>query len=106
MFKNAKIKIFTTEETRVKGKPVVTDKVIKESYWSTIQDLFGTELYESMKIGLENTIVFKIRYYKDLDRLLDGKQYFVKWNELTYKIYKADFGRDYKRYIYLKSVLK
>ena len=48
----------------------------------------------------------KIRYCKDLDCLLDGKQYFVKWNELTYKIYKADFGRDYKKYIYLKSVLK
>lgn len=101
---NERINITKTKETRIDGKPIQKDEEFY-SCWAEVNDLYGKELYEAINIKLENTIVFKIRWCKLLEQLRSKAEYKVKFKENIYKIYNADFGKDYKKYVLLKCNL-
>lgn len=101
---NERINITKTKETRIDGKPIQKDEEFY-SCWAEVNDLYGKELYEAINIKLENTIVFKIRWCKLLEQLRSKTEYKVKFKENIYKIYNADFGKDYKKYVLLKCNL-
>ena len=96
-----RIKIITTTETRVNGKPVKREFEFYKC-WAGILDLIGNELYKSYEIGIEEAIIFKIRYCKLLEKLRNYKNFYVIWNDTKYQIYQADFMGNSKKYIKLK----
>lgn len=99
-----RINITVTTETRVNGKPIITD-VPFYSCWCEVLQLYGNELYQAINIKLENTIIFKVRYCKLLEQLQDKKEYKVEFKGNIYKIYYVDFAKDYKKYVLLKCNL-
>ena len=101
---SAKIEIKKVIETRVNGKPIKSDEYFYRCCYE-LQQLYGSELYEAINIKLENTLVFKVRYCKLLERLQDKVEYIVIYNNKTYKLYYADFAKYYKKHVLLKCNL-
>ena len=96
------IKITKKEETRVNGRPVFEDVVFRECI-AEIQDLYGDELYQAMQTSMQNTIVFKVRYCKDMDLLRTHKQdYRVIYQDIEYNIYQVDYAKYNKKYVLIK----
>lgn len=104
MSNNAKILIKKCNETRVKGKPIFSD-IDFYNPWCEIQQLYGNELYQAINIGLENTLIFKVRYCKLLEELFDKDKFTVIFNNRKYSIYATDFAKEYKKYVYIKCKL-
>lgn len=104
MSKSEKINITVITENRVDGKPIKSSEPFY-SCWAEILQLYGTELYQAINIKLENTIMFKIRYCKLLEQLEDKKEFKVEFKGHTYKLYYADFSKEYKKYVFLKCNL-
>ena len=99
-----RIEIKKVVETRVNGKPVYEDDPF-HNCWCEIQQLYGKELYEAINIKLENTLIFKVRYCKLLEKLQEKAKYKVIFNGHTYELYYADFAKEYKKYVLLKCNL-
>ena len=96
------IKITKKEETRVNGKPIFTDTIFRECM-AEIQDLYGNELYQALQTEMQNTIVFKVRYCKEMDLLRTHKQdYRVIYQGVEYNIYQVDYGKYAKKYVLIK----
>lgn len=70
--------------------------------WAKVLDLFGAELYNAINIKLENTIVFKIRYFYLLEELREKNNFVIYFQGHKYEIYQPDFMAYNKRYIKLK----
>ena len=100
------IKITKKEETRVDGRPVFEDVVIRECV-ADIQDLYGIELYQAMQTELQDTVIFKIRYCRDMEKLRTNKQdYRVIYNGIIYNIYQVDVAKYPRRDVVIKCQIK
>lgn len=104
MSNSTKIQITKEVTTRTEGKPTITNENFY-SPWAEIEQLYGTELYQAINIKLENTMVFKVRYCKLLEQLLNKETYKVIYNNNTYNLYYSDFSKYPKQYVLLKCNL-
>ncbi len=76
---NNRITIQKRTTTKVKGIPTdVWDTFY--SCWTSINSLYGTELYKSLEVQLENILNFTVRYTKTLEAL-NTKEYRVIWGK-------------------------
>lgn len=70
--------------------------------WSKIRQLYGAELYQSIQINFENTIVFEVRYCKKIEELINKKNFVIDFKEKEYEIYQVDFMNYNKKYVKIK----
>lgn len=58
--------------------------------WCDVQDLATNEKYTALQIGLENTIVFKVRNCKKIEEIrLNLKEFYAEYKGTEFKIYSA-----------------
>lgn len=58
--------------------------------WCEVQSLGTTEKYSALQIGLENTIVFKVRNCKKMEEIrLNLKEFYAEYKGTEFKIYDA-----------------
>lgn len=58
--------------------------------WCDVQDLATNEKYSALQIGLENTIVFKVRNCKKIEEIrLNLKEFYAEYKGTEFKIYSA-----------------
>lgn len=58
--------------------------------WCDVQDLATSEKYNALQIGLENTIVFKVRNCKKVEEIrLNLKEFYAEYKGTEFKIYDA-----------------
>lgn len=96
-------KITIEKRTIVKEKGVPTEK------WDTfftcrcsINSLYGTELYKSLEVQLENVLSFTVRYTKTLE-VLNTKEYRVIWGSRIFNIIATDYFEFNKEKITIKA---
>lgn len=75
--------------------------------WSTINNLYGRELYDAYSIGLETVLNIKVRYCELLKKLFvddenGSRKYKIKWNNSLYDIISPDFLGFNKEEVVLK----
>jgi SPP1 family predicted phage head-tail adaptor len=104
MKNNVRIEITKSVTNRVNGKPLVSDENFY-SCWAELQQLYGTELYEAINIKLENSMVFKVRYCKLLEQLMNKETYKIIYNSNIYNLYYCDLAKYPKKFILLKCNL-
>ena len=102
MMNSSRIIILKSEEKRVNGKPVRTEEEFY-SCWAEILDLIGNELYNALTLKIENAVIFKVRWCKQLDELRKYKNFKIEFEGNKYELYTVDFAKYYKKYILLKA---
>lgn len=71
--------------------------------WCNVQDLATNEKYTALQIGLENTIVFKVRNCKKIEEIrLNLKEFYAEYKGTEFKIYNASPMVIDNRYVLLK----
>lgn len=97
-----RIEIKKNEDIVEKGSRVGVNSLPFYSCRAEVLSLYGQELYGALNIKLENTVIFKVRYCKELEELRDKEKFIVTWNGRDYKIYYPDFLNYKKDFIKLK----
>jgi SPP1 family predicted phage head-tail adaptor len=87
---------------RVNGKPVQAPPLLFRETWAEPLSLKGAELYNSINAQMTNTINFKVRYCKEMEKMWNFKGYYILFKDIRYRIYDIDFGNHGKQYIYIR----
>lgn len=84
-----RIKIIRKKTKVVDGRRQQEAEVFYEC-WCEVQSLSTAEKYTALQIGLENTIVFKVRNCKKMEEIrLNLKEFYAEYKRAEYKIYDA-----------------
>ena len=71
--------------------------------WCNVQDLAANEKYTALQTGLENTIVFKVRNCKKVEKIrLNLKEFYAEYKGMEFKIYNASPMAADNRHVLLK----
>jgi SPP1 family predicted phage head-tail adaptor len=86
---DSRIQLIKRTDTIVSGRKV-EQKEEWYTCWAKVQSLNTREKYESLQIGLENTIVFKVRACKRVEEVrLNLKKYRCSYKGTELRIYDA-----------------
>ncbi|GAA0073182.1 hypothetical protein UT300004_11330 [Clostridium sardiniense] len=99
---NERIEIKKIKEVVVKGRRTKSDPLPFYSCWAEVLNLYGKELYEAINNKLENTVIFKVRYCRELEDLRNKENFIVVWRGRKFNIYYPDFLNYRKDFIKLK----
>lgn len=83
-----------------------TDETLNPYYscYAETRDLFGQELYDALNVKLENTIVFKVRYCKQIKSMKPHvKEFAIEYDGDIYDLYAMDFGNGDHAHVFLKA---
>ena len=84
-----RIKIIRKKTTVIDGRRQQDSEVFYEC-WCEVQDLATNEKYTALQIGLEDTIVFKVRNCKKIEEIrLNLKEFYAEYKGTEFKIYNA-----------------
>lgn len=84
-----RIKITRKKTTVIDGRRQQDSEVFYEC-WCEVQDLATSEKYTALQIGLENTIVFKVRNCQKIEEIrLNLKEFYAEYKGTEFKIYSA-----------------
>lgn len=84
-----RIKIIRKKTTVIDGRRQQDSGVFYEC-WCEVQDLATSEKYTALQIGLENTIVFKVRNCQKIEEIrLNLKEFYAEYKGTEFKIYSA-----------------
>lgn len=67
-----------------------------KTLWSGVSNLSGREYFSAMAVQMENTVKFKIRYFKDLDSTINlessntTKVFRIQYNKTIFSITSID----------------
>lgn len=99
----ARIQIVRITSETVAGRRMETETPYF-SCWCDTMDLYGAELYDALHIKLENTIVFKVRFCKQIKAMKHRvKEFVIDYDGERYGLYAVDFGNNDKNYVFLKA---
>lgn len=94
------------ESTDSVGNPVIDWKEWKKLY-AKINSLYGQEYWQAAAQGQENTVVFTLRWSKELEILAQTKeitQHRIVYNKLPYDIISYDNVNFENRLVKIKAV--
>lgn len=84
-----RIKVIRKKTVIIDGRRQQEASVFYEC-WCKVQDLMTSEKYSALQIGLENTIVFKVRNCREIEEIrLNLKEFYVEYKGTEFKVYSA-----------------
>lgn len=84
-----RIRIIRKKTKVIDGRRQQEESVFYEC-WCEVQSLATSEKYTALQIGLENTIVFKVRNCRKMEEIrLNLKEFFAEHKGMEFKIYDA-----------------
>ncbi len=76
-----------------------------ETLWASKNNLFGKEFYAAKAVGEEKTVVFEVRYFKDIEEI-NTKEYRILHGSEGYDITFIDNVKYQNQWIKIKTLIR